>query len=98
MFPDVDARTAVKKAKEAAREYAEAELDVRVEEVVQHSPFSWDITLSWLVDNKAKLIEDERDPLKFVRVAKASPSVERVYRKFLVRGDDPVDMKRAFDS
>lgn len=86
---------AVRRAKEAASEYAGASIGVRVEEVERISDSAWNITLSWLEEDTVKMIEAKSDPLRRMRIVPAPVPLERVYRVFEVRDEDPVRMKRA---
>lgn len=94
-YPRVLVAAAVKKAKEAASEYAGASVGVRVEEVERLSDSAWNITLSWLEEDTVKLIEARSDPLRRMRLVPAPMPLERVYRVFEVRDEEPVRMKRA---
>jgi len=87
---------AVQKAREAAQIYAGTDIGVRVEEVEQLSEANWNITLSWLEEDTIKRIKDNSDPLRIMHLTR-EPALERVYRVFQIRGDDPVRMMRAPD-
>jgi hypothetical protein len=91
---------AVRKAKDAALQYAGAAVGVRVEEVEQLET-SWHITLSWLEENTEARIRRDADPLKGmlkgIRAFTEPPPMERVYRVFVIRDEQPVRMTRARD-
>lgn len=97
MFSAVDVRTAVKKAKEAAEIYAGATVGLRVEEVARVGETDWNITLSWLVEDTVKKLKENTSPLRSLRTFHDPPPLERIYRAFWIRGDNPVEMKRAID-
>lgn len=94
----MDVRDAIKKATEAAKQYAGADVSIRVEEVEAKAD-GWEIALSWLVlDEAAQMARNVSQTHRMNKMlsifTEEPPLLERVYHRFIVEEKEPVRMKR----